>query len=99
MNSNPMYNRLLTGLFLGVLVPAITVLLFYLVKHPAKSLYEFIDLVTRANIMSPILSLCALPNLGLFYLFINKKWWLSARGILLATLVWAVLVFIVKFFL
>ena len=97
MASKPIYNKLLTGLVLGIVIPSICVMLFYLVRHPAKSFYEFLVLVTQMNVMSPILSLCALPNLGIFYLFLNKEWWYSARGVILATLLWAVLVFLVKF--
>lgn len=99
MANRPLYNRLLTGFVLGLFVPVVCVLLFYLVKHPAKSFYDFLVLVTQMNVMSPILSLCALPNLGIFYLFINREWWYSSRGVLLATLLWAVLVFTVKFML
>ena len=97
--SRPIYNKLLTGLVLGILLPSISVLLFYLVKHPAKSFYDFLVLVTEMDVISPILSLCALPNLGIFYFFINREWWYSARGIILATLLWAILVFLVKFML
>ena len=97
MASRPIYNRLLTGLILGIFIPVICVMLFYLVKHPAKSFYDFLVLVRQMNIMSPILSLCALPNLGIFYIFINKEWWYSSRGIILATLVWGIMVFVVKF--
>jgi hypothetical protein len=99
MANKPLYNRLLTGIVIGILLPTICVMLFYLVKHPAKSFYDFLILVTQMNVMSPILSLCALPNLGVFYLFINREWWHSSRGIVLATLLWAILVFLVKFML
>lgn len=97
MANKPLYNRIITGLVLGILIPTISVMLFYLVKHPAESFYDFLVLVTQMNIMSPILSLCALPNLAVFYFFINREWWQSSRGIILATLLWAILVFLVKF--
>lgn len=97
MAGRPLYNKIVTGLVLGIFLPVICTMLFYVVKHPAKSFYDFLVLVTEMNVMSPILSLCALPNLGIFYLFLNKEWWYSARGVLLATLLWALLVFTVKF--
>jgi len=97
MQSKPIYNRLLTGLFLGLLMPFIVLLFFYLAKHPSADFNEYISIITRMNIVSPILSLCAVPNLILFYLFINKKWWYSARGLIFATLIWAILVFVTKF--
>lgn len=99
MASRPLYNRLVTGLVLGLFLPTICTMLFYLVEHPAKSFNEFLVLVTEMKVMSPILSLCALPNLAIFYLFLNREWWYSARGVLLATLIWALLVFFVKFML
>ncbi len=99
MAGRPLYNRLVTGLVLGIFLPTICTMLFYLIQHPAKSFYDFLILVTEMNVMSPILSLCALPNLGIFYIFLNKEWWYSARGVLLATLLWALLVFTVKFML
>ncbi|HCY01115.1 MAG TPA: hypothetical protein DG754_13330 [Bacteroidales bacterium] len=84
------------GAILGIVVPLIT---FYLVlrfvypfEFSDKSLHTF-----WMHIMAPkIMSLGALPNLGVFMLFIYTNRLKSARGVLAVTILLAIIVFIIK---
>ena len=57
---------------------------------------EFLEYTYFRGILSSLLSLNILPNLILFYLFIRKDYLFSARGVLIATFLFAGLVLIIK---
>lgn len=91
------YDNLKLGLLLGIIAPVITMVLIYLVKFTDYNLSELIDFLVEKKVFTKIVSLCVIPNLALFFLFLNKYLYRSARGILLATILFAVFVFITKF--
>lgn len=91
------YDSLKLGLLLGILAPVITMVVIYLIKFTDYNLSELIDFLVEKKVFTKIVSLCVIPNLALFFLFLNKYLYRSARGILLATIVFAVFVFITKF--
>lgn len=98
MNVKSKYNKLWLGLVLGIIIPIITIIIFSLFKSDVKNLVEFIEFTLSISALSNILSLCALPNLAIFYLFLNKELYYSARGVIFATLLWAILVVITRYF-
>ena len=92
----PEFNAQKTGFILGITFPAISFFVFYLVRYRNISLVEFLNFVYFRNVLSPLLSLNILPNLILFYFFIRKDYLLSARGVLIATFLFALFVFGIK---
>ncbi|MCT4638463.1 MAG: hypothetical protein N4A72_12240 [Bacteroidales bacterium] len=89
-------DKFLVGLIQGVLIPAVIVTVFLLIQindwyaEMIKS-KAFIDLFVK------LLSLASLPNLGLFYLYINRLKYRGGKGIIVATFVYAIIIFVVKF--
>jgi len=90
-------DNLKLGIILGILAPALTMLVIYLVQFTDQSFKELIDLLISKRVFTKIVSLCVIPNLALFFLFLNKNYFKSARGVLLATILFALFVFITKF--
>ena len=88
----PELNSQKTGLIAGIVLPLISFVLFYLFRYREIPFFEFIRHIHSREILSPLLSLNILPNLILFYLFIRKDYLFSARGVVLATLLFAVIV-------
>jgi hypothetical protein len=93
----PAFNSLKTGFILGIVLPVISFLGFYLVRYRAIPFSEFITYVYFRDVLSSLLSLNILPNLILFFIFIRIDYLFSARGVLIATFLFAGIVFIVKF--
>ncbi|MDG2151122.1 MAG: hypothetical protein P8K12_02710 [Polaribacter sp.] len=60
--------------------------------------YETIDLVNEGKLYGKVLSLAAIPNLVVFFIYIKKKQDNSAKGVLLATILIALTTFVLKFF-
>ncbi|MES2559775.1 MAG: hypothetical protein V4590_08550 [Bacteroidota bacterium] len=90
-------DSLLLGLLLGLLIPVVGVAIFYYSKFAAIDIWQFIQVATQHKVLSPMLSLCAILNLAIFYLFLNKNLYLTARGIILATIIYGVTIVLLKF--
>lgn len=90
-------DHLILGLILGLLIPVLGVIGFYYSKFATIDLFQFLQVATKHKVLSPMLSLCAILNLGTFYLFLNKNYLLTARGIILATIIYGVTIVLLKF--
>ena len=84
------------GLLLGLAVPVIVFTLIYIIKFNAISIKKFIELLNQKAVFTQILSLCVLPNLLVFFIFIWTNKLLSARGVLIATFVVTVIILLLK---
>lgn len=94
---NQKYNTLAIGTIIGLVVPMISILFFYLFTSDRfGSFSNFINQVVAAQIFMKILSLCAIPNLIVFYLFLNRKYNETAKGVIFATFILTIIVIITK---
>lgn len=81
-------SRRTAGLLIGILVPLLAIplviLILSLAQHRPFMLYwnQFLD---SPMIRSKIISLCIIPNLGVFYFFLNRERYDIARGIIIAS--------------
>lgn len=91
------FNSLRLGLILGLILPVISILVFYLFNCKNYTLPDFIKQLISRNVYTQLISLCVVPNLLLFFLFIWRNFFLSARGVLFATFIYAFLVVVIKF--
>lgn len=86
------------GFLSGILVPAVIMLLFWYVKYyPAVSLGSFLTVQFKPEVVMKIVSLCAFPDLGVFYLFSRKNWNSACRGMILAIIALIVMTLVIKF--
>jgi hypothetical protein len=99
LNKLSRYNDVRLGLAAGLVVPLITVLIFYQVRFSHLSLVEFFSSLISRNVLSSLLSLCVIPNLLVFFIFIWTNLLYLARGVLMATFVFAAIILIVKYLL
>ena len=86
------------GVFLGLVAPSIGILIFYLFNYSLQNISSFLELAVKEKMLSPLLSLCVVINLGVFYLFINFEKYLTARGIILSTFTYGLAIVVLKFF-
>jgi hypothetical protein len=87
------------GFLLGVIAPSIAILIFYYLNFSTSDLGSFLNLSVKEKLLSPLLSLCLVVNLGVFYLFIHFEKLFSARGVILATFLFGFIIVLLKFFL
>ncbi len=90
---------LIIGFLMGLLAPSIGIFGFYAFNFNAHNLSQFIELSIKEKLLSPLLSLCCVINLGVFYLFIHFERFKIAKGIILATFLYGFAIVLLKFFL
>jgi len=90
-------DTVLIGMVSGILAPSIGILIFYQFNYSEETLQQFIDISIEGKILSPLLSLYAVVNLGLFYLFLHFDRLYSARGVIFSTILYGILIVVLKF--
>lgn len=69
----------------------------YLEYVSRYSFEETVALILEGNLEGKVLSLAAIPNLFVFFIFLKKKQEHRAKGVLLATILVAITTLILKF--
>jgi len=90
-------NNIYLGLITGISMPVTSFFLLYKIGYDNFSVRGYIDLMSAADILTKVLSLTVIPNLLLFFIFIWTNKLVSARGVLLSTIIYSVLIFVIKF--
>lgn len=93
--SNKKFDTLLTGLIPGLVLPVLTILGFWMVNSES-SFVDFLVQFQQMAMLSKVVSLTAIPNLLLFFIFIWTNRNFSARGVIFATLILAFFMLILK---
>jgi hypothetical protein len=86
------------GFIAGLIAPSLILWLYYLINYRQLTLALFIEYLKVRDIYTPLVSLCVLANLAVFYPFIWKEKWNGAKGVIGATFIWAGIVIVLKFF-
>lgn len=98
MKLKKQYNTLKAGLITGLLIPLLVALIFYLLNVDrfggADRLWHYI---TTIDITTKLLSLFILPDLLLFFYFNWQNFLKAARGVILATFIYAGFIIYMKF--
>jgi len=86
------------GFACGVLGPMVTFFFYYLISFRYMTFPRYINYLVTGNIYTPVISLCVITNLLVFFIFLwtNKNF--GARGVLFSTFLYAFFIFYLKFF-
>jgi len=90
------FDSVLAGLILGLILPVVTLVMIWWVRFEG-GLGDFLSIFQQNRMLSKVISLSAIPNLLLFFLFIWTNRSYSARGVIFATLVVALIMLVLKF--
>lgn len=92
-------NNVWLGLVSGLVVPWLVLLVYYRINYYYLTANDFLyKTVFLERVFVPLLSLCVIGNLLAFFIFIWTDKLLSARGVLFATILYAIAVFAIKLF-
>ncbi len=94
--SKKKWNSLWLGFAIGIAWPVTVLFLFYLIKFSDYKFATFLDTIFELKLFSKFLSISVYPNLLIFFIFIWRNLLYSARGVLMATIILAIFVFIYK---
>jgi hypothetical protein len=96
MKTQKKLDKLLIGTLIGIIMPLLVFGSIYLIRYHAVPIRQYISLLWSHQLLIKLLSLCAIPNLLFFMLFINTQRLRAARGVLLATFIFAFIVLIYR---
>jgi hypothetical protein len=91
------YDKVLAGTISGLVFPFIVGIIIYLFSSGHQSLHAYLVRIADSNIITHAITLCVFPNILIFMIFNQLDMLRAARGVLGMTIVWAVIVFGVKF--
>ena len=97
-NNNNFYKTERFGFITGLTIPVFVILGFYFYRG-ATSFSTFFESLVGMGIISQLVSLCVVPNLLLFFIFMWKNNLRPARGVIGSTFVYALIVLSLKLFL
>ncbi|HWY37995.1 MAG TPA: hypothetical protein VNY73_05515 [Bacteroidia bacterium] len=90
-------NNFILGISSGLLLPLLSIMGYWLWSYKYMRFYpQFFSFLLMGRVLSAVISLCLIPNLGLFFLFINKEYYKSCRGMILSTLLYGFLIVYLK---
>jgi hypothetical protein len=92
-------DTVIIGALAGITGPSLVMFIFYLTNFRSDPFLSFLSSAVSSGLLSPLLSLCALINLGSFYLFLQFNRLYSARGVILSTFIYGLIIVILKFIL
>ena len=95
---NHRWNNFWIGLALGTVLPLIFFMMVFWIGYGHMTFSEFLTVSFKMKALPKILSLCAIPNLIIFYLFLNREYWRATRGVIGGTLLCTVGVLVIKLF-
>lgn len=88
----------IVGFIIALILPIIGIFIVYLIKFSSSSLDTFIRVLTHnTDTAATVLSLAVLANLAPFIIFINKRMDQAAKGVFVATMLYGVLMVLLKF--
>lgn len=71
---------------------------FYVEYFSRYSFNETLQMISEGNLYGKVLSIAALPNIVVFFIYLKKNQDKRAKGVLMATIVTAFITLILKFF-
>lgn len=92
-------DKLSLGILLGLLAPVVGLFIYYLVAFMPRdqSLSDFFTMLKQNRHLLPkLISICLLANGVVFYLYTRKRRDLTARGIFLITMLYAIVILLLK---
>jgi hypothetical protein len=89
----------LLGFLIGLVLPLVGIFLFWTVAPRPGGLTDIMTLSEHPAVISAVISIGLLANLPAFFLFYRRKWDESARGVIMATFIYAIPIVYLKFIL
>ena len=82
------------GFFIGMLLPVLVFFVVFLMDENGNSFSEYMNGLWHLHVLVKLGSLCVFANVGVFWIFLQKKYEKAARGVLGATILYAFAVLI-----
>ena len=85
-------DKIWVGLLTGIVLPLLVMGIVYLSSFGYMTMPQFLRRMVFANVILKLLSLCAVVNLGAFFLYYRVEYDKASRGVVFATMILAFVV-------
>lgn len=85
-------DKIWVGILTGIVLPLIVLAIVYVSSFGYMTMPQFLRRLVFANIILKLISLCAVANLGAFFLFYRVEYDKASRGVVFATMILAFVV-------
>lgn len=99
MSFSEKFNKVQTGLISGLMLPFIVGSIIFCFSSGGYSLHSYLARIADSDIITHSISLCVFPNIVIFLMFNRLDMLRASRGVLMVTIIWAIVVFGIKFLL
>lgn len=86
------------GLLIGLIAPLTVMFGFWKYQFGHTSLIGFYEVMVDSGNLPGLISIGLLGNLGAFFVFYRQKLDVSARGVIIATFAYGLVIVVLKFF-
>ena len=97
MKVHEKYDKIITGIISGLIFPFIIGFIIYLFSSNNQSIHTYLVRIADSHIITHSITLCVFANIIIFMIFNQFDMLKATRGVLAITIVWAIVVFGVKF--
>lgn len=80
--------KLLTATLYAGLIPLIGLSIFYFIKFSDTNVSEYFKSLRDHGLIAPVISLSLLPNILLFFRYLNRNKYREGYGVIFALLLW-----------
>ena len=84
------------GMLAGIFIPIITIIIYYLFDNPGNFGF-FLKQIFMGSSYTRIFGLCIVPNFVIFFIFRFQKKFKASEGVSIATLIYLILIVILKY--
>ncbi|MFH1319837.1 MAG: hypothetical protein ABII90_04185 [Bacteroidota bacterium] len=91
-------NSIYAGLIIGIIAPVIIMLCYWQMNFGYMTYGKFINFLISGRVYTHFISICVVIDLAAFFISIWRNLNYSARGVLIATFIYVLLVVYLRFF-
>lgn len=82
------YKKLFSAALYAALIPLIGLSIFYFIKFAGTNIFEYFKALRDHGLIAAVISLSLLPNILLFFRYLNRNKFRQGYGVILALLLW-----------
>ncbi len=90
------FKQMSIGFSIGIAVPILSIIILYFYLYYPMSVRNIVEIGTD-KLVYRILSLSIIPNLIPFYYFLRKEKWEIVRGLLIFSVLYTIIIYILRF--
>jgi hypothetical protein len=91
------FDKVSTGVISGLLLPLVVGIIIYAFTAGDNSIRDFLIKIAEGRVITHSISVCVFPNVLIFLGFNWLDMLKATKGVLAITIVWAIIVFAIKF--